>query len=91
LAKAVHDDPAATACVLSRTLEYALGRPLGKGDAGTTKTLADGFAASGYKFPELLRTIALTNALYAVPRMDLSLNTQGAGTAGNSALTWETR
>src|SRR6185312_4575566 len=91
LAKAVHDDPAATACVLSRAYEYALGRPLGKGDAGTTKMLADGFAASGYKFPELLRTIALTDALYAVPRMDLSLNTQGAGPAGTSALTGETR
>ncbi len=91
LAKAVQSDPAATTCALQRTYEYALGRPLGKGDNSTVKALSDEFAASGYKFPELLRTVARTDALYAVPRMDLSLNTLGAGAAGASAPTGETR
>ena len=87
LAKAVHDDPAATACVLQRVYEYAQGRPLGKGDASASKSLADDFASNGYRFPTLLRKIAVSEALYAVPRMNLSLNLpqtgQPAGTTPN--------
>ncbi len=91
LAKAVHDDPAATACVLQRVYEYAQGRPLGKGDALVTKGLADDFASNGYQFPALLRKIALSDALYAVPRMDLSLNLPQAGQAPGSTPNVENR
>ena len=91
LAKAVHDDPAATACVLQRVYEYAQGRPLGKGDAPVTKGLADAFASNGYQFPVLLRKIAVNDTLYAVPRMDLSLNLPTAGQASGSTPNVENR
>jgi hypothetical protein len=74
LAKAVHDDPAATACVTQRIYEYALGRQLGKGDNAASKSFGDAFAASGFVFPELVRRIASSDSFYAVPQVDLGMN-----------------
>jgi len=86
LGKAVHDDPAATACVLQRVYEYALGRPLGKSDTSVIKGFGEGFASGGYVFPALLRRIALSDSLYAVPKMELSLNAAPIPSPTQSAL-----
>ena len=66
LGKAVHDDPAVPACVVTRTVSYGLGRALTKSDAEWTKVLQGDFAASGYRFPDLMRRIALSDAFYRV-------------------------
>lgn len=62
LAQAVHDDPSATSCVVDRAYAYALGRAPNKGDADQLAVLKKNFAASGYKFPDLLRNVALSEA-----------------------------
>jgi len=66
LGKAVHDDPAAPACVVNRTWSYAVGRVPTKAESDWTKTLTKDFADNGYKFPALMREIAVSDALYRV-------------------------
>ncbi len=66
LAKAVHDDPAAPACVVSRASSYGLGRLPGKDDAEWVKNLQAGFKEDGYRFPDLLRRIATSPEFYRV-------------------------
>ncbi|MHB1204356.1 MAG: DUF1592 domain-containing protein [Rhodospirillaceae bacterium] len=66
LAKAVHDNPAAPACAVNRLASYALGRAPSASDKPWVTMLETGFAASGYRFIDLMRTIALSDALYRV-------------------------
>lgn len=66
LGKAVHDAPAVPACVVNRTASYGLGRALTKSEAEWTKILQADFAASGYRFPDLMRQVALSDAFYRV-------------------------
>ncbi len=68
LAQAVHDNPAATTCVVNRLAAYSFGRPLTRDDAAFTKYAQDQFKKGGYKFTKLLRQIALSDALYAVKK-----------------------
>ena len=68
LAKAVHDSPAATACLLKRVHAYATGRKTTPADNDWIKRLQDGFIADGYKIPALLRRIATDEMLYRVAR-----------------------
>jgi hypothetical protein len=71
LAKAVHDDPAAPSCVVTRISSYGLGRLPAKDDAEWVKNLQAGFKEDGYRFPALLRRIATSPEFYRVapPRM----------------------
>jgi hypothetical protein len=64
LAQAVHDDPAAPSCVVSRASSYGLGRLPGKGESDWVKALQAGFKDDGYKFPALLRRIATSPEFY---------------------------
>ncbi|MDB5396601.1 MAG: hypothetical protein JWM91_4107 [Rhodospirillales bacterium] len=66
LAKAVHDDPAAPACVVSRASSYGLGRLPAKDEAEWVKNLQAGFKEGGYRFPALLRLIATSPEFYRV-------------------------
>lgn len=66
LAKAVHDDPAAPACVVSRASSYGLGRLPAKGEGEWVKTLQKDFQDGGYHFPALLREIATSPEFYRV-------------------------
>ena len=66
LAKAVHDDPAAPACVVSRASSYGLGRLPAKGEGEWEKTLQKDFQDGGYRFPALLREIATSQEFYRV-------------------------
>jgi hypothetical protein len=69
LGKAVHDNPATTACVVNRVYEFASGhKPTKTETAWIGGTLQKDFAASGYKFPDLLRDVATSDVFYrAVP------------------------
>ncbi len=66
LAAAIHDDPAAASCLVTRTYQYATGRPVAKDERDWMSYLQKSFVDDGYKFPELLREIATSNAFYAV-------------------------
>jgi hypothetical protein len=60
LGKAMHDNPATTACVLSRMVSYGLGRKPADGEASWVDSLSKSFAASGYRIPDLMRQIAVS-------------------------------
>ena len=66
LGKAVHDNPALTSCLVTRVFSDAVGRELGTEDRQWLAFIEQKFAASGYKFPNLLREIAMSKAFYAV-------------------------
>ena len=66
LGKAVHDDKAAPVCAVNRTWAYAVGRQPIKAEADFVKQLGSDFASGGYKFPDLMRRIATSDALYRV-------------------------
>jgi hypothetical protein len=66
LAKAVHDDPAAPACVVTRASSYGLGRMPIKDENEWVKSLQAGFKDDGYRFPALLRRIATSPEFYRV-------------------------
>ena len=66
LGKAMHDNPAAPACLVNRLYSYSAGRPAVKGESEFVRYLEKGFAADGYRVPDLLRRIATSDALYRV-------------------------
>jgi hypothetical protein len=69
LGKAVHDDPATTACIVNRIYEFGAGHKPNKSEAEWMKSdLQKSFEANGYKFPDLLRNIATSDVFYrAIP------------------------
>lgn len=64
LGQAMHDSPAATACVLNRLVSYGLGRLPEKGEAEWVKGLEKSFADNGYRVRDLMRTIAVDPIFY---------------------------
>ena len=61
LGKVVHDSPAAARCIVNRVASYALGKSMASGNAEYLKSLEQNFAKDGYRIPDLLRTIALSD------------------------------
>ncbi|MGE0447696.1 MAG: DUF1592 domain-containing protein, partial [Vicinamibacterales bacterium] len=66
LGRAIHADPAATSCLVDRMASYALGQPASKVDKAWTSSLNSAFAENGYRVPDLMREIALSESLYRV-------------------------
>ena len=66
LGKAVRDNPATTACLVNRLYSYALGRVPAPGEMEFLNYLQKGFAADGYRLPDLMRRIAASDAFYRV-------------------------
>ena len=66
LGKAVHDQPAATSCLVNRLYSYAEGRAPSKSEADWVKSLMGSFASDGYRLPELFRRIATGETTYKV-------------------------
>jgi len=66
LAQALHDNPALPACVVRRTYTYGTGGSLKKDEKGILPYLGQRFADAGYRFPDLLRAIALSTAFAEV-------------------------
>ncbi len=66
LGKVLHDSPAATSCVINRVYAYATGRAAGRGDVAFIDYLEKRFAADGFRFKSLLRTIAESDAFSTV-------------------------
>ncbi len=70
LGKAVHDSPATPRCLVNRLASYALGRLPGAGEQPWIAALQASFADTGYRVPDLMREIAVSDAFYrrALPR-----------------------
>jgi hypothetical protein len=66
LGTALHDNPAAGACLVRRLYSYALGRSPVRRDMPWIRYLEKHFAADGYRVPELLRDIAVSDNFYRV-------------------------
>lgn len=66
LGQVLHDDPAVPACLVKRMFTYAIGRPTSEQDQPVLSYLNARFAASGYRIPQLMRTIVLSNAFSTV-------------------------
>jgi hypothetical protein len=66
LANVVHDSPATSSCLVNRLYAYGQGRPANAAGAEYLAYLEKGFVATGYKFPDLIRAIATSDAFYRV-------------------------
>jgi hypothetical protein len=73
LAQAVHDNPAVPVCMVRRAYAYGTGGSVRANDKTVLPYLNSQFAAAQYRFPDLLRSIALSRSFSHV--------TQGAGLA----------
>jgi hypothetical protein len=66
LGKALANDPAVTSCLVNRAYTYGVGRPIAPTEKVWIAYLEQSFKKDGYRLPKLLRTIALSDAFYAV-------------------------
>jgi len=66
LGQALHDHPATSSCLVNRLFSYAVARPSTTGERDWLAYQEGRFSRDGYRFPELLRAIALSRAFYAV-------------------------
>jgi hypothetical protein len=66
LGQAIHDNPATPSCLVNRVFSYASGHAPQRDEKALLDFFQKEFAAAGYRLPELLRSVALSDALYAV-------------------------
>ncbi len=66
LGKAMRNSLAVPSCLVDRMAAYAVGRTPSRDDAPLITYLEKDFEKDGYKVPELLRTIALSDFIFAV-------------------------
>jgi hypothetical protein len=76
LAQAVHDSPAVPACMVRRAYAYGTGGSVKANDKAVLPYLNAQFSSTGYRVPDLLRTIALSRSFSHV--------TEGAGQASST-------
>ena len=70
LGQALHDHPALPACLVQRVYSYATGSPVAANDKPVVQQLTKHFAETGYRLPDLLRSIALSSGFSKVsPRV----------------------
>jgi len=81
LGQTLHDDPAATACLVNRLYGYGAGRAPVTGEAEWMKYLQARFAAQGYRLPDLMRTIVTSDAFYRISAPSKPDGTTQAATA----------
>jgi hypothetical protein len=65
LGRAMHDNPATASCLISRMYSYGVGREPAKEERPLLKYFGERFANQGYRVPDLMKTIALSNAFRA--------------------------
>jgi hypothetical protein len=66
LGQAIHDNPATTACLSNSMYRYAVGRDFDPGEREFQTWLGKQFAEKGYRVPDLMKTIATSDAFFAV-------------------------
>ena len=83
LGEALRQNPSAPACVTNRLYAYATGRSPLLSERQWMGFLEEKFAETGYKVPELLREMVLSDAFYRVapPQLDTTAVLTGTGSA----------
>jgi len=83
LGQALHDNPAAPACLANRLYAYASGRSPAKSEREWMGYLEQRFADTGYKLPSLLREIVLSEAFYRIapPQDEVATASRQSGAA----------
>jgi len=66
LGQALHDHPATASCLVNKVYRSAVGRNTGGDEYKYVGELTKTFAANGYRLPDLMRTIAVSQIFYAV-------------------------
>lgn len=66
LGQVMHDNPAVTSCIVKRVYTFAVGGKLRRDDDPTLAYFNQRFAADGYKLPNLMRMVAMSDALAEV-------------------------
>jgi len=66
LGQAIHDNPATTACLANSMYRYAVGRDFDPGEREFQTWLGKQFADKGYRVTDLMKTIATSDAFFAV-------------------------
>jgi hypothetical protein len=66
LGQALHDHPALASCLVRRLYSYGTGGPLSRADDPAIKVLTGAFVQAGHKVPDLMRTIATSDAFFEV-------------------------
>ncbi len=64
LAQSLRDNPNVTSCVVNRVFSYGVGREVQSSDRKWLKDVRQQFAENGYKFMNLLRVVATSEAFY---------------------------
>ena len=66
LGQALHDHPETPRCLVERMYRFAVGRDTEMEERSYMDYLTESFAAHGYRIPELMRTIALSENFFAI-------------------------
>jgi hypothetical protein len=78
LSKALHDHPQVPRCLVRRVYSYGTGGPLTNDSNDQVDALTKVFAASGYRVPDLMRAIALSDAFIRVSDVEVPKATASA-------------
>ncbi len=70
LSRAIHDHPALSSCLVQRMYSYGTGGATTALDRPLLDNLGQGFAREGYRVPDLLRAIVLSDAFSTVREKD---------------------
>jgi hypothetical protein len=84
LGQALHDHPQTPRCLVRRLYSSAVGREAAAQERDYVSYLNQAFAASGYRLPDLMRTIALSEAFYAVAEAEPAQDRAETNTGGRS-------
>ena len=66
LGQVMHDNPAVTSCIVKRVYTFAVGGKLRRDDDPTLAYFSQRFAADGYKLPDLMRMVAMSDSFSEV-------------------------
>lgn len=83
LGQIFHDSPKISQCLVGTVWRYANGRIDGMADRAELDRLNTSFAGNGYRFVDLIRTIALDPSFYTMPRLQQALPVVAVGSKNN--------
>ena len=66
LSEALRDHPALPSCLVNRLYSYGTGGPVSRADRVALAALSEGFQQAGYRVPDLLRMVAMSDAFLEV-------------------------
>ena len=80
LNKAVHDNPAATACAANRLISYATGAPVSR-NSEAAKSILEAFSKNAFQWRPLLSAVVTSQLLFQAPVQPQAQQAQAADTS----------